>query len=142
MKKVFLLILVLLLAIAGAGAWMRYCITQPYQGFASGGVFVTVPHGASSRGVAHLLESSGVVRNALAFEIYARRHPRRSLEAGEYLFDHAVSGRDVFWKLAKGDVYQIPFTVHEGETLYDIAHDLEEATFFPLTILSRPRPIR
>ncbi len=131
MKKVLLLILVLVLAAAGAAAWGWYCITKPYQGFASGGVFVTVPHGASSRGVARILESNGVVRSATAFEIYARRHPRRSLEAGEYLFDHPLSGRDVFWKLAKGDVYQIPFTVREGETLYDIAHDLEVGHFLP-----------
>jgi UPF0755 protein len=131
LKKVLLLILVLVLAAAGAAAWGWYCITKPYQGFASGGVFVTVPHGASSRGVARILESNGVVRSATAFEIYARRHPRRSLEAGEYLFDHPLSGRDVFWKLAKGDVYQIPFTVREGETLYDIAHDLEVGHFLP-----------
>ena len=120
-----------MLAAAGVAAWGWYCITQPYQGFASGGVFLTVPHGASSRGVAHILESNGVVRSALAFEIYARRHPRRSLEAGEYLFDHPVSGREVFWKLAKGEVYEIPFTVREGETLYDIAHDLEAGHFLP-----------
>ena len=129
MKKALLFILVLILAAAGAGAWMWYCITKPYQGFAREGVFVTVPHGASSRGVARMLESNGVVRSAIAFEIYARRHPRRSLEAGEYFFDHAASSRDVFWKLAKGDVYQIPFTVREGETLYDIAHDLEAGHF-------------
>lgn len=129
MKKLLLLILVLLLAAGGAAGWIWYCITKPYQGFASEGVFVTIPHGASSRGVAHTLESNGVVRSALAFEIYARRHPKRSLEAGEYFFDRAVSSRDVFWKLAKGDVYQIPFTVREGETLYDIAHDLEAGHF-------------
>lgn len=129
MKKVLLLILVIVLAAAGAGAWGWYCITKPYQGFASEGVFVTVPHGASSRGVARMLESNGVVRSAIAFEIYARRHPRRSLEAGEYFFNHAASGREVFWKLAKGEVYEIPFTVREGETLYDIAHDLEAGHF-------------
>jgi UPF0755 protein len=129
LKKVLLLILALVLVAGGAAGWMWYCVTQPYQGFASEGVFVTVPHGASSRGAARMLESNGVVRSAIAFEIYARRHPRRSLEAGEYFFDHAVTGRDVFWKLAKGDVYQIPFTVREGETLYDIAHDLEAGHF-------------
>ena len=86
MKKVLLLILVLVLAAAGAAAWGWYCITQPYQGFASGGVFVTVPHGASSRGVARVLESNGVVRSALTFEIYARRHPRRSLRSGRIFF--------------------------------------------------------
>ena len=129
MKKFLLFILLLVLAAAGAAGWMWYCITQPYQGFSPEGAFVTVPHGASSRGVARILESNGVVRSALAFELYARRHPRRSLEAGEYLFDHPVSGREVFWKLAKGDVYEIPFTVREGETLYDIAHELEAGHF-------------
>jgi UPF0755 protein len=131
LKRVLLIILLLVLVAGGAAGWLWYCITQPYQGFAAEGVFVTVPHGSSSRGVARILASSGVVRSALAFEIYARRHPRRSLEAGEYLFDHAVSGREVFWKLAKGEVYEIPFTVREGETLYDIAHDLEASHFLP-----------
>jgi UPF0755 protein len=129
LKKVLLILLLLVLAAAGAAGWLWYCITQPYQGFAAEGVFVTIPRGASSRGVARILESNGVVRSARAFEIYARRHPRLSLEAGEYLFDHAVSGREVFWKLAKGEVYEIPFTVREGETLYDIAHDLEAGHF-------------
>jgi len=45
---------------------------------------VEVPHGASSRSVARLLKREGVVRNAVAFEFYARRHPKRSLQAGEY----------------------------------------------------------
>jgi UPF0755 protein len=129
LKKILLVIAVLLVAAAGAGAWMWYCITYPYRGFASEGVFVTVPRGASSRGVSHLLERNGVVRNAIAFEIYARRHPRRNLEAGEYFFDKPQTGRDVFWKLAKGDIYKIPFTVREGETLYDIAHDLQAGHF-------------
>jgi UPF0755 protein len=119
----------LLLAGVAAAAWLWYGVTEPYQGFSSEGVFVTVPHGASSRGVARLLQNNGVIRSTFAFELYARRHPRRSLEAGEYFFDRPVSGRDVFWKLAKGQVYVIPFTVREGETMYDIAHHLETEHF-------------
>jgi UPF0755 protein len=129
LKKVLLLILALLLAAGGTAAWMWYTLTHPYQGFASEGVFVTVPHGASRRGVGRLLERNGVVRSALAFEIYARRHPKRTLEAGEYFFNKPMTGRDVFWKLASGQVYQVPFTVREGETIYDIAHDLEAGHF-------------
>ena len=131
MKKVLILVLLLVLGAAGAGAWLWYAFTRPYQGFPTNGAFVTVPHGASSRGVARILERNGVVRSALAFEIYARRHPRRSLEAGEYFFDHPLTGSAVFWKLAKGEVYEVPFTVREGETLYDIAHDLEAGHFLP-----------
>lgn len=115
----------LLLAVAGAAAWMWYGIQQPYQGFAAQGVFVDLLHGASSRAVARLLKQNGVIRSAFAFEVYARRHPRRRLQAGEYFFDHAISGHDVFWQIADGHIYEQPFTVREGETIFDIAHDFE-----------------
>ena len=115
----------LLFAVAGAGAWAWYAIESPYQGFAAQGVFVDLPHGASSRTVARLLKENGVIRSAFAFEVYARRHPRRRLQAGEYFFDHAISGHDVFWQIADGHIYEQPFTVREGETIFDVAHDLE-----------------
>lgn len=124
------LLLILLIAAAGA-AWLWYSVHQPYRGFPAEGVFVDVPHGSSSRSVARLLERQGVVRSAIAFEFYARRHPRRSLQAGEYFFDSASSAHDVFWKLANGQVFEQPFTVREGETMFDIARDLEEAKFMP-----------
>src|SRR6267378_6573278 len=108
---------------------MWYGITKPYQGFAAEGVFIDVARGASSRHVASVLKTNGVVRSALAFEIYVRRHPKRTLQAGEYFFDHAMTGREVFWKLANGQVYQQPFTVREGETMFDIARELEAAKF-------------
>jgi len=130
--KIFLsLILILVLAAGGAAAWLWYSVTQPYQGFSAEGVFVDVPHGASRRTVARLLEQNGVVRSALAFEIYARRHPKRTLQAGEYFFNSATSGKDVFWKVARGDVYSQPFTVREGETMFDIARNLEAGKFMP-----------
>jgi UPF0755 protein len=118
-------VVLLLLALAGATAGLWYSIEQPYQGFAAEGVFVDLPHGASSRAVARVLKQNGVIRSALAFEVYARRHPRRRLQAGEYFFNHAISGHDVFWQIADGHIYEQPFTVREGETIFDIAHDLE-----------------
>jgi UPF0755 protein len=121
-----------LLAAGGAAGWLWYGITKPYQGFAAEGIFVDVPHGASQRFVAHLLERDGVVRSALGFEFYARRHPKRTLQAGEYFFEHAATGRDVFWKLANGQVYEVAFTVREGETMFDIARELEAGRFMPV----------
>ena len=129
MKYSVILILVIALAAGGWAAWMWYGMTKPYQGFGAGGVFVDVPHGVSSRYVGYLLKQNGVVRSKLAFEIYARRHPKRTLQAGEYFFDHPMTGREVFWKMANGQVYQQPFTVREGETMFDIARDLEAAKF-------------
>jgi UPF0755 protein len=115
----------LLLAVGGAAAGMWFCMERPYRGFAARGVFVDLPHGASSRTVARLLKQNGVIRSALVFEVYARRHARRRLQAGEYFFGHAISGHDVFWQIADGRIYEQPFTVREGETIFDIAHDLE-----------------
>jgi UPF0755 protein len=130
--KFLLAIIVLIVLIAGAtAAWMWYGMTNPYQDFPSDGVFVDIPHGASSRYVAFILKKNGVIRSAMAFEIYSRRHAKRTLQAGEYFFDRAATGKDVFWKLAKGDVYQQPFTVREGETMFDIARELEAGKFMP-----------
>jgi len=118
-------VVTLALAALGAAAWLWYAIERPYQGFAAQGVFIDLPRGASSRTAARLLKQNGVIRSALAFEVYARRHPRRRLQAGEYFFNHPISGHDVFWQIADGRVYQQPFTVREGETIFDIAQDLE-----------------
>ena len=131
MKYFRILILVVVLAAGGYAAWMWYSITQPYQGFPKEGIFVELPHGASPRYAAYLLKRSGVVRSKLAFEIYSRRHPKRTLQAGEYFFDHPMTGREVFWKIAAGQIYEQPFTVREGETMFDIARNLEAGKFMP-----------
>lgn len=122
-------VLVVILAAGCYAAWMWYSLTQPYQDFPTEGVFVDIPHGASPRFVGYLLKHNGVIRSSLAFEIYARRHPRGTLRAGEYFFDRAMPGRDVFWKIANGQIYELPFTVREGETIFEIAHDLQAGKF-------------
>lgn len=127
MKFLFTLFLLVVLAAAVGAAWLWYGVTQPYQGFGAEGVFVEVPHGVSSRSVGRVLQREGVIRSALAFELYARHKRSRTVQAGEYFFDHATSARDVFWKMVKGDVYEQPFTVHEGDTMFDIAKELEKA---------------
>src|SRR5260221_8712946 len=146
MKIIIALVLILVLAAAGAGAYIWYGIQKPYQGFGSAGVFVTIPHGASSRAAGRILEKNGVIRSAIAFEVYARQIPRRSPEAGEYFFDHAMPGNDVSWKLPHGEVYQWPFTVREGEPMFDIAHNLETAKFMPaddfLRVANNPSSIK
>ena len=131
MKYFLYLVLLVVLAAGCYAAWMWYSITQPYQDFAKEGVFVEIPHGASPRFVGYLLQQGGVIRSKVAFEIYARRHPRRTLRAGEYFFDHPMTGRDVFWKIAGGQIYEQPFTVREGETIFDIARDLQASKFMP-----------
>src|SRR5258708_32742009 len=98
---------------------MWYGFTKPYQGFAAEGVFVDVPRGASRRHVAYLLRTNGVVRSKLAFEIYAQRHPKRTLQPGEYFFDHVMPGREDFLKLPNGQSSQHRVPVLEGEPIVD-----------------------
>jgi UPF0755 protein len=128
--KAFLSVLLLLiLVVAAVAGYLWFAIEKPYGHIPPQGVYVVVPHGASTRTTAHLLENKGVIRSSLAFELYARRHPKRSLLAGEYLFDHPLSGKDVFWKIANGEIYQRLFTVHEGDTIFDIANNLWAAGY-------------
>ena len=129
MKILAALILLVALAAAAVAGYVWYSIEKPYGNIPSEGLYVDIPHGASRRAAAHILEKAGVIRNSFAFEFYARRHPKRTLQAGEYFFDHPQAGKEVFWKLANGEVYQQPFTVREGETIYDIARDLEAAKY-------------
>src|SRR5467141_5006164 len=138
--------MLVVLGVVGVAAWMWFSLQTPYKGFAAQSVFVDLQHGASSRTVARLLKQNGVIRSATAFEVYARRHPRRRLQAGEYFFDHPISGHDVFWQIADGHVYEQPFTVREGETIFDIAHDLEAEQLMTsdefLAVVQNPELIR
>ncbi len=128
--KAFLAVVVLvLLAAAAVAGYFWYSLEKQYGTIPPEGIFVEVPHGASQRAVSRLLKSKGVIRSSMAFELYARHHPKRALEAGEYFFDRPLSGKQVYWRLANGEIYEQPFTVKEGDTIYDIAHNLEEAKY-------------
>ena len=129
MRFVMILFVIVLLVAAAAAVYLWYSLEKPFGTIPAEGIFVDVPHGSSQRAVAHLLQENGIIRNSFAFELYARRHPKRTPQAGEYFFDRPMRGKDVFWKLANGEVYQQPFTVREGETIFDIARNLEAAKY-------------
>jgi UPF0755 protein len=42
-----------------------------------------------------------------------------------------MTGRDVFWKIAGGQIYEQAFTVREGETIFEIARDLQDGKLMP-----------
>src|SRR2546425_12112797 len=99
------LVALALLTSAGVGYWLWRGIAVPYQGFAKEGVFVDIPHGASLRAAGYLLERNGVIRSAIAFELYARQHPRRTIVAGGIFFRHPVSERGGLLTVASGQVF-------------------------------------
>jgi UPF0755 protein len=128
--KAFFTFFFLTLLVAGAAmGYIWISLDKPYGAIPPNGIFLEVPHGASQRSVARLLESKGIIRSSIAFELYARRHPKRSLLAGQYFFDRSLTGKQVFWKIANGEIYEQPFTVKEGDTSFDIASNLQAANY-------------
>ena len=121
MRKFLLLALMVLIAAAAAGGYLYISVYHPYQGFASEGVYVDIPRGASQRTIARLLAEDGVVRSRFAFELLCRYRKPRSMQAGEYFFDHPVTSFDVYDTIVNGRVYVKEFVVPEGFTMFDIA---------------------
>lgn len=143
MRRV-LLFLLLLVILGTVGVILA--LYGPYQGFPSGGVYVDIPHGASQRAIARLLDENGVVRSRWAFELLCRSRKRRTLEAGEYFFDHPVTAFEVYDTIANGRVFVKEFVVPEGFTMFDIAALAESEGFLSreefLAAARDPSPIR
>jgi UPF0755 protein len=119
MRRAFLFLLTVLILAAG---YLYAALYQPYQGFASDGVFVDIPRGASQRTISRLLAENGVVRSRIAFEILCRQKGRSTLQAGEYFFDRPATAFAVYDAIVNGRVFVKEFVVPEGFTMFDIAN--------------------
>ena len=116
------LIAVLLMVLAGLVTW--------YYVFSRFGpareMFVDIPQGVGTRGIALRLQQAGVIRSARVFEVYRALHGG-TLRAGEYRFDHPVTLADVYARVVRGDVYTIKLVVPEGYDIFDIARAAQAA---------------
>src|SRR2546427_11426622 len=120
MRKLLLIVLLLVFAIAGLAFYARQ--EWGVTGSAVQGGIVEIPHGLGARAVVRLLEEKKVIPNryaALAYIFYSGT--RNKLQAGEYLFDHPMTIPEIIGKLASGAVYLHKFTVAEGLTTAAIA---------------------
>jgi UPF0755 protein len=89
-----------------------------------------IPAGMRARDVLHLLHERGLVGNerlTMAYLVVSGQ--RKSLRAGEYLFDIPVTTRDVIERLVSGAIHLHRFTVPEGLTLKEVALEWEEQGF-------------
>jgi UPF0755 protein len=118
MRRALLYLSILVLIAAG---YVYVALYAPYQGFGGDGVYVDIPHGASQRTISRLLAENGVVRSRLVFEILARLRNRRTMEAGEYFFNHPVTALEVYDTIINGRVFVKEFVIPEGFTMFDIA---------------------
>lgn len=125
MRRLGLLALLAISALGAGAAWLDSQIVRPYSGHRPAEVFVDIPHGTSRWGVAGILRKNEIIRDRLAFALFSDWHFRRKLLAGEYLFDRPLDSRQVFWKIAHGQIFVHVVTVPEGWTMFDIADELD-----------------
>jgi UPF0755 protein len=125
-RKILWLVLIAALAAAGWFAWALLTPTEP-----SAATFVMLRPGYSTRRIAAELKASGIISSEDAFILWHYFHHRRSLKAGEYLFDKSANIIDVQKRLRRGDVYFRTVVVPEGFTMFDIARAVEAAGLGP-----------
>src|SRR5262245_56062733 len=120
----FLFRLIVLALVLGA-AWLAYGLLIPAG--PSQEKLVQLKPGSSARHIAAELSSAGIIRSQYAFLLWHSLHGRKPLKAGEYAFDHRASMREVYDRIARGDIYFQTLVVPEGYNMFDIAAAVQEA---------------
>src|SRR5258708_2362399 len=142
MRRALLYLFILIIIAAG---YIYVALFVPYQNFANDGVYVDIPHGDSQRTIARLLDENGVVRSRIAFELLSRFRNRRTMEAGEYFFNHPVTAIEVYETIVNGRVFVKEFVIPEGFTMFDIADLAAQEGFLTrdefLSAARNPSPI-
>jgi UPF0755 protein len=116
-----LMVIALVLGIA----WLAYGLFLP-AGPAQQ-TFVQLKPGSSAHRIAADLKNSGIIRSESAFLLWHYLHGRKPLKAGEYAFDHRATTREVYDRIARGDIFFETLVVPEGYNMFDIAGAIEEA---------------
>jgi len=119
----------ILIAALGSASWFAWALLTPVE--PPEHTFVMLHPGYSTRRIASELKSAGVIRSEEAFMLWHYFHRRRSLKAGEYLFDKPANIIDLQKRLRRGDVYVHTVVVPEGFTMFDIASAVEAAGLGP-----------
>lgn len=120
----FLFRLIVIALVLGA-AWLAYGLLLPAG--PSQQTFVQLKPGSSARRIAADLANAGIIRSQYAFLLWHYLHGRKPLKAGEYAFDHRANTREVYGRIARGDIFFETLVVPEGYNIFDIATAIEQA---------------
>ncbi len=130
MKTLLGVLVVVLVAVAAAGAWVYSGVRRPFRGYTDAERFVDIPPGLRSRAIGDRLVAAGVVRDQLTFRAALWTAGRSTrLKAGEYRFTDPMSPLDVIDKMRRGDVFVIPITFPEGLNVFEMAKIFESKGF-------------
>lgn len=120
---------VLLLLAIVIGGLAFYRVTRRYQGF-TGAVYVELPRGTSTNGIATELAKAGVIGSRWDFWLARLANRGRALQAGEYAFNHPASPMEVVSRIAHGDIFYLVLLVPEGKNMFDIGAAAEQLGVF------------
>ena len=125
-RRLLALCFVFILALAAAGLLYRE-LRRPFRGY-SGSLVIEIEPGTRTPDVAQSLVSRGVLAHRMPFLVLHAVDlvRRRSLKAGEYLFDRPLTPLEVYRKLVQGDVYLRTVVIPEGSDRFDMARILNQ----------------
>lgn len=129
-RSILGVLILLVLVIGGAVAWMGYYALSPSKSPHSKPVIVYVERGMSPVRLSNILEEKGVISDAGRFRFLGRvlrLWPK--VKRGEYRFDPEISPIGVFSILTSGISVTYPITIREGENMYQVADRLNEGGF-------------
>src|SRR5205085_2541415 len=100
MVRILSLLVVLVLAVAGAAAFVLYSrANEPFRGYEGEAQQLEIAPGSGTRAIGDKLVAAGIVRDAVTYRVALwLSGDARRLKAGEYRFDRLMSARDVLGK--------------------------------------------
>jgi UPF0755 protein len=129
-------IVLVLLAAGAVGAWWYLLLRADAPGIQPGqAVQIEIPEGSSTVAIAERLSSAGVVTNANAFRLEARRAGADGqLRAGVYDLETGMAYDEVIAVLRSGPpIIYVTVTIPEGWVIDEIAERVERDTGIPAT---------
>jgi UPF0755 protein len=120
-----LLFRLIVLALVLGVAWLAFGLLVPAGPTQQ--KLVQLKPGSSAHHIAAELANAGIIRSEYSFLLWHYLHGRKPLKAGEYAFDHRATTREVYDRIARGDIFFHTLVVPEGFNMFDIANAIEQA---------------
>ncbi len=126
-KKIIIIILVFLLFCATVFFSFSFFIRTNLEAVGKGEpTSIEIPLGYSLSDVAQLLKDQELIRDAFAFEYFAKREDlEEGIQAGYYEISPEWTAQEIIEKLTTGEVENKSFTIPEGKNIEEMAKILE-----------------
>jgi peptidoglycan lytic transglycosylase G len=132
MKTFIFLVVLALVAAAGAGLTLYKRTGEPFKGYSEAEKVVDIAPGSSTRTIGENLVLAGVVRNQATFRAAVwLTGTARTLKAGPYRFDSPMRATDVVQKIARGETWVKRVTFPEGLNIVEMSRIFEQQGFGP-----------